>query len=264
MSDYHFYLIPPFKTKNQKKEMFQEIIRPKCADLLRENGFVSYKNEDLSWYRITGGELLQTVYFYSEFSRMPLVLCICFGCNPLFFEPYIPHPLTVDSKSYRSPSEVIESVYSTFSLKRNMEMRNNRLMLSLPNDGEVEILEKHLLPLLNEVQTEEMAYTRQKERLIKRCLKIGDSVCLRKAGGASFCFAEEAVYIGDEEMYPMCKELAIQQIELPVWCDFDAKMLLHAEQMLEYFETGDRARYMQIMEERKQNTLKLLKKKLNI
>jgi len=258
MSEFYLPLIPPFKTKKQKMALLQEIVCPKCADLLRANGFVCYKDEDLSWYRIAGGCVLQVIFFYSTCIRLPLQLRIGFGCYPLMFEPPIPHPLSDKGRKYRAPIEMFESPYWTFPLNPALQMHENRLIFSLPNNGEAEIIGRYLLPLLNEVQTEELAYKRQKERVIKNFSELGHP------GGISFCFAEEAVCIADEEMYPLCKELALLGKDFCIECEFDAKMQLHAEQMLEYFETGDRAKYMQLMEERKQNTRKLLKKKLNI
>ena len=254
-----FVFPAPLLTKKQKVELLQEIIRPKCAELLRENGFVSYKNEDLSWYRIFNGEVLQAVYFYSGSPRVPLMLRFVFGCHPLFLEPLIPHPFSDNGRKLRTPNEMFEMLHWSFSLNLALKMNENGLILSLPNHGEAVMIEKYLLPLLNKVKTEKMAYERHKEIIYKSRAKTG----LPYSNQVPFRLAEEAVYMGDEELYPLCRESALREQEY-ILCDYDALMKVYADQMLEYFETGDRAKYMQLMEERKQNTLKLLKKKLNI
>jgi len=264
MSDFILEFPLPFKTKNQKVALLQEIIRRKCAGLLRENGFVSYANEDLSWYRIVGDEVLHTVYFYSAHPRLPLILWFEFGCHPLFLEPEFPYPFTHQSKSYYACAETQEDIYKTFPLKPALEVNENRLTCSLPNEGEAVILEKYVLPLLDGVRTEEMAYRRHKELVIKRCYEFGESICVQNAWGATICFAEEAIYMGDEEMYPLCEALAIERKESGVYSAYDAKKLLHAEQILEYFKTGDRAKYIQLLEDRKQSNLNMLKKKLKL
>ena len=137
-----FVFPPPFKTKKQKVELLQEIVRPKCADLLRAHGFVSYKNEDLSWYRIFNGEVLQAVYFYSTNPSVPLMLRFSFGCHPLFLEPPIPHAFSNKGKNFRAPLTMFESIYWTVSLPPALETNKNRLTCSLPNEGEAEIIEK--------------------------------------------------------------------------------------------------------------------------
>ena len=265
MSDeFYLPLIPPIKTKRQKMELIQEIVRPKCADLLRANGFVSYKNEDLCWYRIIGGELLQAVYYFSTCSRVPLMLRSYFGCHPLFFEPPIPHP--VATKRGFVPSRVMfDSIYwllgchlatnrsSDPVLHPALKLRENRLIYALPDDRDAAVLEKYVLPLLDEVRTIEMAYTMHKKENYLNFVPT-DFI--------PFLLAEEAIYMGDEELYPLCIKIAKEIQSNMLICTQDPEMKIHADQMLEYFETEDRARYMQRMEERKQNTLKLLKKKL--
>ena len=49
-----------------KKAHLQKWSRTYFADHLRELGFVSWRGEDLSWYKLVGGEVLLTIYLFDS------------------------------------------------------------------------------------------------------------------------------------------------------------------------------------------------------
>lgn len=83
-------LIPP-----PVKDRLQYWSRNFLADKLRDEGFISYNNEDLSWYRIVNGELLHTVYLFTKTARAWAFAEIGFGVHPLFIPAPIPQKCVV-------------------------------------------------------------------------------------------------------------------------------------------------------------------------
>ena len=47
-------------------EHTQRFMREVMADRLREEGFVSYKGEDIHWYRLVNNEVVQAIYFVTR------------------------------------------------------------------------------------------------------------------------------------------------------------------------------------------------------
>lgn len=79
----------------KEKEIFvklhiQRFVRAVYADVLRQNGFISYGGEDLSWYRVSNNEVMHAVYFYTTRLSVPIFLDVAYGIHPLYQEAPLP------------------------------------------------------------------------------------------------------------------------------------------------------------------------------
>lgn len=87
-ADYTITNIPLFPI--DKKAHLQKWSRTYFADHLRELGFVSWRGEDLSWYKLVGGEVLLTVYLFDSFGYLPMMPCLSYGTHAAFVKPESP------------------------------------------------------------------------------------------------------------------------------------------------------------------------------
>ena len=68
------YYVPKY-TRKDKKEMIQRCARGIYAEKLRNAGFVSYKGEDLSWYKVVGKDVIHSVYIFSSWDTSVVYSC---------------------------------------------------------------------------------------------------------------------------------------------------------------------------------------------
>ena len=65
-------------------EHMQRYAREVFAERLRQEGFSSYKGQDVHWYRIVNNEVIQAIYFVA-FNSAPCTFAeIKYGCHPFF------------------------------------------------------------------------------------------------------------------------------------------------------------------------------------
>ena len=72
---------------SQLFEHMQRYIREVMAQRLREEGFASYKGEDIHWYRLVNNEMVQCIYFVTRDTHLHSFVDIYYGCHPLFICP---------------------------------------------------------------------------------------------------------------------------------------------------------------------------------
>ena len=70
-------------------EHTQRFMREVMAERLREEGFVSYKGEDIHWYRLVNNEVVQAIYFVTRHASLYSGggFELCYGCHPMFISP---------------------------------------------------------------------------------------------------------------------------------------------------------------------------------
>src|SRR5699024_1773033 len=91
-----------------KTGMLERCARGIYAEKLRNAGFVSYKGEDLSWYKVVNSEIVQTVYLFSSWGMTPLLIQIGYGVHPLFIPAPIPQKIIFNESSN---DEVMQKVF---------------------------------------------------------------------------------------------------------------------------------------------------------
>ena len=120
-----------------KKEHLQKWANTYFADHLRELGFVSWRSENLSWYKLVGGEVLLTVYLFDSFGYLPMMPCLSYGTHAAFVKPEMPHKVTE-----RSVGGVFETMRYMYFDSPSGEARRKRCPGGLlgRHDGHVPFL----------------------------------------------------------------------------------------------------------------------------
>lgn len=255
----------------------QKYTREVFAARLREEGFSSYKGQDIHWYRLVNNEVVQSVHFV-PFHAAPCTFAeIKYGCHPLFIPPvFQKSPLMNGLPDYVQISDLIpETVPGStaegverlllYSLYNNRPYREpDALIMCSPdqNDG-LDVLEK-LLSILNRTTTAPACYELHKE-LSRRYFKSEESI-------RSTYLVDEALYWKDEERYPYCSEFV----------EGEARCLEHTikngspipkvyrqswEQSVvlkRVFEEGSFEEYLSTLQNRAEQTLRLLERHAGI
>ena len=138
----------------------------------------------------------------------------------------------------------------------------------------IDRFDEKLLPLFNQVKTVEDCYQIHKADK----LKIPSEELLKWKTSREF--VEEVLYVGDEELYPLCehtvtKELASCRRDVAnkafCWTAQMKRSIAHAEDELPYWELletaffhNGRDAYLKVLGQRKEKTINFLKKKVGI
>lgn len=77
-------------SKSFIKQQVQQFVREVFADTLRKEGFTSYKNEDISWFRVINHEVVHHVCFVTPWRHCGTTLFMSLGCYPLYANIDIP------------------------------------------------------------------------------------------------------------------------------------------------------------------------------
>lgn len=261
-------------------EHMQRYTREVFADRLRKEGFSSYKGQDVHWYRIVNNEVIQAVYFVA-FNCTPCTFAeIKYGCHPLFVPPiFQKSPIINDLWDHVQISEFIPEVVpgsTTYGVDRLLlySEYNNRpyrvpdaLILCSPdqNNGS-EVLEK-LLAVLNRTTTAFACYELHKE--LYRQLSQINSIPFKIR---SSYFIDEALYFEDKELFSCCREFArseARQLENAIEQGFRVpKMYRQSWErgsiLNQVFECGNFEEYLQILQDRAHQNLRLLERNTGI
>lgn len=195
-------------------EHAQNFIRDVMADRLRKAGFISQNRKDIHWYRVVGGNVLQAIIFYSQWSALPMFLGIGYSCHPLFLTPeYHSGIRLVNSANARRSFEVFNS--GRMVLKDyNNACFSPEIAVMCPQDEYhgADILEE-ILSRLDAVRTPEQCYTFHKHRFSIVAEQLEASI-ERLYENISVDFMDEVIFNDDQEMIPYCKARIIHLEEL--------------------------------------------------
>lgn len=248
--------------KIDKKEQLQYCARKIYAERLRQAGFVSYNEEDLSWYKVVNGQVLHTVYLFSMHTSVPLLLTVGYGYHPLFVPAPIPQKIAFGDipddegmRWVRKPS----AKYATY---------DGTLVFchSSAKCGE-EILDENVFPELDIAATEEGAYELHRDRCIKKVSeykKRGELASLQIVG--SEWLADEAIYFGDREIQQLMISQLIRQRDSAENSKVASKRkkLEWRKAQVEAIQSGDCETFLTMLEARKRRFIKDLDRKLGI
>ena len=238
-----------------KKAHLQKWARTYFADHLRELGFVSWRGEDLSWYKLEGGEVLLTVYLFDSFGYLPMMPCLSYGTHAAFVKPEMPHKVTE-----RSVGGVFETMsYMFFDTPKRQMAHDIQVMATDTPDGGYRKFEETVLPIFDSIHTLEDAYRpfreyyleRREERL-EKALRFMDQMPF-----ASMDFLDEAIWFHDTEMMELCAR------DPDLWYPIrkrEAKRL----QMQKDALNGHRDEYLRELERRKDRYLRKLQKEAGL
>lgn len=221
-------------TLAQKKETMQELIGEYYAPILREAGFVSYKNEGFHWYKVEN-DLLYKVHLPVSSPATPVRLAIGYAAIPLFTWEHIAPAGTY--RDYFGDFSTCDHFVPAVNTLTNMlhkkyigelpwnPVRTTKAAYYMPNGLFVqheqtekcgaETLEAFVLPLLDKLRTAEDVYRWNKmiRNLQNDCLI--DESYVRKMSkrierdelipGMSLAFVDECLYCRDEKLYPVVR-----------------------------------------------------------
>lgn len=223
------------------------------SEKMTKFGFLSYNSENLSWYRVVNHQVLQTVYFFTEF-RFPFLVSIGYGVHPL----YIPAPLP--QKFYIPPSavqdtEVMWWLREAVAGKHVLYENTSINCLDTPDHG-AEWLDKAIFPVFQELKTERLVY------------EYWLSIYSHSKPKVSQAFLDQVIYQGDDLQYSWCAQIyrtRYDNMSAHTYKDRRTlELLAKLKPQLEALEMGKRDEYLAVLEERKKKFVKKLESKLGI
>jgi len=177
---------------------------------LTARGYVSRNNEGLHWYRIINGDLLQAVYFYSQWAKLPILMGVGYGCHPLFIAPEYPRGIYMGS-IWRS----LEAFNPGRMLFKQINRANYTadVAVTCPDDEScgADIL-SDVLQRMDSIHNIEESYFMHKQAYIGAMQHLGlhETDAFRNI---STDFMDEVVYFNDRELYPKCISRITSELE---------------------------------------------------
>lgn len=242
----HTYSINHINSFVPVKHRVQAWSRMFFAEHLKENGFVSYCDEDISWYRLVNGELLQTVYLYSRSSSaFTAFASIGYGMHPLFISAPIPQKPVVRGWT---DDEIMTRIRLQPPLTTTVEIPS--LMVPTTDLRGAEKLDEFILPLFEECATMTDAYLWYKSRYL-----VTETP---KRTFATPEFIDWVIYMGDTQMYAFCIR-ALEQWNMP-----DKKTQQKKKTQIAAMRDGQRDIYLKTLETKKKCNITRLQNKVGI
>ena len=253
-------LFPLAISSKAKKEHMQKYARRYFAEKLRAHSFVSYHDEDLSWYRVVNGEVLQSVFLFYAFPMIPLLPYIGYGMTPLFIETPVPQDVYVQSGLRRD--ELMTAV--CMDPPRHQVAEDIWIQSTWSDECGAEKLDEEVFPILDRIHSISDVYEFYKSRHFET-VRINQEQGWDYHINVSDHFVDMAIFQNDKQMYPYCQERIERMLKrVPrgkYWTKQDA-----ARTMLRYraIAEGQRDMYLEELEKRKKAFEKKLKNKVGI
>lgn len=240
------------------------------SEKLQNEGFASPDNQLLCWYRIRNNVIVNSIVFYSAWSNLPLMLSVGYGIHPLFHKPA--YTTRLDYPRKPSDSELLREqplIESGAINAMGYRPFSSDVQVMAPGHGGKGIytFEGVILPKMKNATTIESCYQMHKD--IRMQYKY-DNLKTKFAGIASV-FVDEAIYIGDTEMYPYCIESAERHIVLlNKRCATNPLSKANRESLKEWelrksvLTEGGREEYLQILNNRLNTNVHDLRKILGL
>lgn len=252
----------------------QRYIREVYADRLKQAGFISYRGEDIHWYRLVNNNVLHAVYFVVRYPGFPVMLEIRYGCHPLFIPPIIQHSpimrsLPGNEQMYHTIPELIPGSMplgrqrSQLHGTLNKIYRDPDVVVHCPTDDHTtQLLLDRVLSELDTAVTPSACFEKHK---CWRQSQIENGVWLTMTP----YFVDEVLYWEDCSLYAFCMDFLDGKIR---WIDsvVQSGQKIREQDKEEYaqlvslrsaFQQNDRSEYIQILHDRaKANRSKLEKR----
>lgn len=180
------------KEKEIKEEL--RIYSERCyAKPLQEAGFVSYRNDYLNWYKIYNG-IICHFHLLVVHSRLPMLMQV-WWFDPTFIPSILKLPAAYTN--YQEINKLFEHrvLFSSHTVEPGCGIGIPRL----PQLG-AERLYEELFPQIEQLQTRKSVYESKRERIFSWLENPVFEVC----NATTPDFADEALMIGDTDMFPDC------------------------------------------------------------
>lgn len=245
-------------TKSELFEHEQRYLQEIFAERLRQEGFLSYKRENIHWYRLVNNQVVQAIYFVTRHVALPASMTIGCGCHPLFIPPVF------QKSPYMYAAPGYEQVYLRYPIVEsiNTVYRVPDVLVKCPADEyKVCNILDGVLSVLDSVQTPFACYETHKEWR-KGQIENGTWYTM------SPFFADEVIYWEDKSLYPFCKEFIEGYISILDDVKQSGGFLLKSDYeelarfitLKEVFDENRRHEYLQTLCEREKETLRMLEK----
>ena len=246
--------------RNNEYEQIKKCAKEIYEKKLINEGFISYNNEGLSWYKVINGCILQSVYLHSPFSGAPLFMEEGYGCHPLFIPAPIPRKVLGESYEDETMLRVRKELrYRTYE--------GTQVMCRNTVERGAEVLDTDVFPVFRKVRTEEDAYKLHRER----CMETIAWYNRRSPGEplqiiGSEWLADEAIYFDDNEMQRMMIDQLIYQRECMKSGDMMSTPTKREwyQKRIEAIQDGAREPFLMMLEARKKRFIRDLERKVGI
>ncbi|MBQ7098843.1 MAG: hypothetical protein IJO05_03885 [Oscillospiraceae bacterium] len=240
--------------KNQSEAHMSAWAKRYFYDKLTAQGFVSYQDKGLSWYKVVDNAILQTVYLFSD-SYMMLIPVLGYGCHPLFINAPLPYKLRETVGFY----EEVQCSVLRFPEPKIM-YADCFVMHTKSTEGGAELLDEEVFPHFANLRTEEDAYRVHRDSVKSRLDKFLAEHAWADYNGWAVCkdFIDEVIYMNDSEMLEYCKRDLNPSL---YWREKDLKRV--AEQRAAICD-GKRDEFLVMLQKRKKRFVNRLEKNLGI
>lgn len=221
---------------------------------LTDQGFVSFQDKGLSWYKVIDQSIIQTVYLFSGTASM-LIPELGFGCHPLFIPAPLPQKLVV---SGYGRDDVIMSI-CRFPLPKICYSDSIILQAKSPGAG-AELLDEIVFPQLSQIHSIADAYNIHRYSNQKRIERFLSEKSWADYSGWATCreFMDELIYMSDWDMLKYCdRDLSLSL------CINDKDRKRVQEQRAAIYD-GKRDEFLAMLEKRKKRFITQLEKKVGI
>ena len=239
------------------------------TEKLQEAGFVCPDDKHLCWYRVRNKEILDSIIFFSCWSNVPVHLDVAYGMQPLFTPPVFTNSVYFPNRP-NDPICFRETYLREDGSGKILSMRySEEIQVYAPgyNGRGIYTLEQELLPLMESIKSFEDIYSHAKKLKFESDPHITIEQAFWVASGA---FIDLIIYLNDQDLYPYCHERTSRAI---TWAERDCrrhpgrkdlKVALQHWKERETAFTGGRDAYLKILEQRKEENIQFLNKKLGI
>lgn len=252
----------------------QRFVREVFADRLREAGFSSYKGEDVHWFRLVNGQVIQGVYFVTRHNKLHTSLEIQYGAHPAFIPPIFQRsPYLYAAPSYEQMYNIIPELWpgcgydgrmkTLLCGAENAPYRVPDVLILCPQSPphNLDILEQ-ILSVLDGIDTPSACYETHKRW---RAAEIENGAMLTM----STYFVDEVLFWQDQSLYPYCRAYVsamrsiLERIETEkgkLSRKADREELDRLRGLQQILDTDDRQTHLANLEQAAQGNLRMLKK----
>ena len=234
----------------------QVYIREIHRDTLVQCGFSSLDGDDIAWYRIVNGEVLQSVHFLTRHTFRPIIMDMAYGCMPLYLAPMFPKgPYLYSLPDSR---EICTQVQLMQGNTIGPYSKASSVMCPMEGSRGLDILKDEVLAPLNQIDSADSCFTFHCSRYVQR--GTWHTMSLE--------FIDEVLYRQEQDLYEVSRKRVEHLLlnfdryyfppkEIPV-------VRHHLELQQTVLHGGSRIDFIDALEKRKQNTLRILRKKAGI
>jgi len=243
------------------------------AQSLLDDGFVCPDDKSLCWYRVTNGEIINSIFFVSSWSNLPLMLDIGYGIHPLFSMPLYLHSVQYNGFEGREICTEKPLLEPDLSVPMGYRKYSPDASVYAPNRGTrgLYTYQGIVKPLMDRATSVSSCYALHKESYASSYAagphKDTDDMFI----GISQTFIDEAIFVDDVEIYPYCKREVTRWITniKPLTEKYPQKkeyinILQQLEQQHNALFNDGREEYLSILEQRKAKTVRTLRKRFAI